>query len=449
MRAGLNGGAVHVVGAGLAGLAAAVTLATAGRQVRLYEASGHAGGRCRSYFDAELGCRIDNGNHLLLAGNRNALAYLDRIGARGTLEGPSKAMFPFVDAANGERWMLRPNRGPVPWWILRPGRRVPGTRAVDYLALLRLRRAGSSATVGAALDPDNPLFARLLAPLAVAALNTGVAEASASLFSRLLADTLGRGGAACRPLVPRVGLSETFVDPALATLRRQGTAVNFAAPLKALDFAGDRVARLHFEGGAVGLAIGDSVILATPAAIAARLVPGLVVPDRYSPIVNAHFRCAAPPGSPLFVGVVAGTAEWIFRKAQVLSVTVSAAESLVACPASDLRETLWRDTAMAYRIPDTPVPPARIVKERRATFLASPDQLLRRPKPATRWRNLTLAGDYTDTGLPATIEGAVASGFGAAALALEQFRGSRGRPTAARASMATGIDAKRQQPDFS
>ena len=93
-RPGMSGdstaGQVHVVGAGLAGLAAAVMLAGEGRRVRLYEASAHAGGRCRSYFDAELGCRIDNGNHLLLAGNRRALGYLDRIGARDTIEGPQR-----------------------------------------------------------------------------------------------------------------------------------------------------------------------------------------------------------------------------------------------------------------------------------------------------------------------------------------------------------------------
>jgi len=70
---------IHVVGAGLAGLAAAVRLAAEGRDVRLYEAAPHAGGRCRSYFDAELGCRIDNGNHLLLAGNHRTLDYLGRI----------------------------------------------------------------------------------------------------------------------------------------------------------------------------------------------------------------------------------------------------------------------------------------------------------------------------------------------------------------------------------
>jgi protoporphyrinogen oxidase len=96
MRAAASTGCVHVVGAGLAGLAAAIALADTGRCVILYEAAPQAGGRCRSYFDAELGCRIDNGNHLLLAGNRAALDYLDRIGGCGSLEGPSEAVFPFV-----------------------------------------------------------------------------------------------------------------------------------------------------------------------------------------------------------------------------------------------------------------------------------------------------------------------------------------------------------------
>lgn len=146
-------GLVHIVGAGLAGLAAAVALATAGRQVRLYEASNHAGGRCRSYFDAELGCRVDNGNHLLLAGNRNAAIYLDRIGARGTLEGPKAAEFPFVDLRTGQRWVLRPNSGRFPWWIFRQGRRVPQSRAADYLEALQLRRANAAATVAEVLDP--------------------------------------------------------------------------------------------------------------------------------------------------------------------------------------------------------------------------------------------------------------------------------------------------------
>jgi hydroxysqualene dehydroxylase len=87
--------------------------------------------------------------------------------------------------------------------------------------------------------------------------------------------------------------------------------------------------------------------------------------------------------------------------------------------ATELRDLFWRDVALAYRLPPHPVPPARIVKERRATFLASPEQLKRRPKQTTAWRNLLLAGDYVDTGLPATIEGAIRSGFAAARLATD------------------------------
>jgi hydroxysqualene dehydroxylase len=248
-------------------------------------------------------------------------------------------------------------------------------------------------------------------PLAVAALNTAAERASPRLFWRILAETLGRGGAACRPLMPRDGLSETFVDPALDRLRAQGARVHFGARLRALNFSADRVKELLFDDGSIGLGHGDRLILAVPAVVTARLVPALTVPDVYSPIVNAHFRCAVPAGSPHFVGVIGGTAEWIFRKREVLSVTVSAADKIVDRPAEELRELLWFDVATAYRLPAHPIPPARIVKERRATFLASPEQVRRRPAPTTRWRNLLLAGDYIDTGLPATIEGAIRSGF--------------------------------------
>ena len=291
---------------------------------------------------------------------------------------------------------------------------MPGTRATDYLAVLALRRADPAATVVEALDRKARVFRCLWGPLAVAALNTSADRASARLYWRTLEETLGKGGAACRPLVPRDGLSETFVDPALAHLRGQGAEIRFGARVRALQFALDHVTELVFDTGPIELSGGDSLILAVPAAVAARLVPALTVPDAYSPIVNAHFRCAAPTGSPYFVGMIGGAAEWIFRKQEGLSVTVSAADRFVDQSAEGLRDLLWRDAALAYQLPAHPVPPARIVKERRATFLASPAQLLRRPAPTTRWKNLLLAGDYVDTGLPAAIEGAIASGFMAA-----------------------------------
>jgi len=416
MRAQSAPGRVHIVGAGLAGLAAAVELTAAGRPVCLHEAAPHAGGRCRSYFDTELSCRIDNGNHLVLSGNNNTLAYVERIGALATLEGPVEAVFPFIDIAAKQRWTVRLNHGAVPWWIFASNRRVPETRAIEYCAVLSLRRVDPSKTVTAVLNPGRSLFRRLWGPLVVAALNTSAEQASAELFWRILIETLGRGGVACCPLVPQIGLSETFVEPALGRLRVDGAEIRFGSRLKALTFKGNRVSELVFDWDSIRLGDGDSAILAVPAAIAARLVPALTVPEFYSPIVNAHFRCDPPGGAPLFIGVIGGTAEWIFRKRETLSVTVSAANRIVDATAPDLRRLFWQDVALAYRLPADPVPPARIVKERRATFLASPEQLKRRPQQITAWRNLLLAGDYVDTGLPATIEGAIRSGFAAARL---------------------------------
>ena len=408
-------GRVHVVGAGLAGLAAAIDLAGQGVEVTLYEAGPHAGGRCRSFVDGELGVRIDNGNHLILSGNTAALSYIERIGALDTFERPAEAALPFIDLATGERWALRPGQGRIPWWLLNAARRVPGTRGRDYLAALRLRCAGPGDTVAAALGTQTPLFRRLWEPLAVAALNTAAAEASARLFWRVLAETIGRGAAFCRPMLAKEGLSESLVDPALALLSRRGSEVRFGARLRALGFAADRVSELVFDATTVVLSACDSVVLAVPAAIAARLVPELVVPDDYAPIVNGHFRYAAAADLSLFAGLVGGTAEWVFRKREVVSVTVSAADRVVGLPAEQLSERLWRDVARALGLGVGPAPPARIVKERRATFRATPAQLRRRPAAATNWPNLHLAGDYVDTGLPATIEGAIRSGFAAAA----------------------------------
>jgi len=407
-------GRVHIIGAGLAGLAAAVMLIAERQRVVLYEASQHAGGRCRSFLDPELGCRIDNGNHLLLAGNTAALAYIERIGALDTFARPAEPAIAFVDLGSGEHWELRPNHGRVPWWLLETARRVPGTRPGDYLEALKLRRADASATVAAVLEPNTLLFRRLWQPLAVAALNTGVEDGSARMFWRVLAETLGRGGAACRALIPHEGLSESLIDPALAMLQRGGAEIRLGARLRAIGFAEGRGAELLFDGHTVSLGASDNVILAVPATAAARLVPDLVVPQDHAPIVNAHFRCAVPADAPLFAGLVGGTAEWVFRKREVISVTVSAADRLVDEPAESLRELLWRDVAAAYRLAAGPVPPARIVKERRATFRATPAQLKRRPSAATRWNNLHLAGDYVDNGLPATIEAAIRSGFAAA-----------------------------------
>ena len=184
---------VHVIGAGLAGLAAACALTDRGHHVVLFEAAKAAGGRARSYVDPVLGCRIDNGNHLLLSGNIAALSYLHRIGAARSLTGPAKPVFPFIDLKSGAHWQLRLNQGGFPWWVFSRARRVPGTGLRHYAALLKLRKAGRDDLV-AKLVGHGPLYRNLLEPLAIAALNTMPDIASAAPLRAVLAESIERGG---------------------------------------------------------------------------------------------------------------------------------------------------------------------------------------------------------------------------------------------------------------
>ena len=405
-------GRIHIVGAGLAGLAAAVSCAAAGRAVTLYEAGPAAGGRCRSYFDRALDRRIDNGNHLVLSGNRATFAYLAQIGAEASLVGPDVPLFPFVDLTDGARWSVAPNLGRVPWWIFVRARRVPGTRARDYFSLLALRRAHAGQTVQDLLG-GGELSRRLLEPLAIAALNTPTGTGLATLLDAVVRATLMQGGAACLPRVPRVGLSESFVDPALAWLAERGTEFCPGRRVVALHRDAARVTGLETSDSAVALAPGDAVVLAVPAWVAADLLPGLLAPDAFSAILNIHFVTRAAPGPAGFYGVVGGMAEWVFVRDGVVSVTVSAANHLVDLPSEDIAARIWPDVRAVLRLPEQ-MPPVRVVKERRATHLASAAQEARRPAARTAWRNLVLAGDWTATGLPATIEGAIRSGRAAA-----------------------------------
>ena len=145
IRHPVSAGAVHVVGAGIAGLSAAVRLVDAGREVIVHEAASVAGGRCRSYLDPTLGVVIDNGNHLLLSGNHEALDYLDRIGARQTLHDPGAAIFDFADLRSGERWRLDLSEGRIPWWLFDRKRRVPGHGAWRISRAARRVREGAGA----------------------------------------------------------------------------------------------------------------------------------------------------------------------------------------------------------------------------------------------------------------------------------------------------------------
>ena len=213
---------VHIIGAGISGLSAAVRLANAGYKVAVHEATQQAGGRCRSYFDAATNLTIDNGNHLLLSGNRHALSYARSIGTEAGLVGPARAQFPFVDLASGRRWQLDLGDSRLPLWVFDEARRVPDTTLRDYLALAPLAWAGTAALVGNTIPCKGTLYDRLVQPLLLAALNVDPPEGSAGLAGAIVRETLLDVDVIgfCLPADQKIGPGDQFIAKDLAELQR-------------------------------------------------------------------------------------------------------------------------------------------------------------------------------------------------------------------------------------
>jgi hypothetical protein len=407
---------VHVIGAGVAGLAAALALVRAGRRVILHEATPGAGGRARALPDG-----TDNGTHALLGANRAALRFLSAIGAREAWVEPEPLGLPVLDLADGSA--RRVALSPLGWGD--PARRPEGVTLGSLFALLRLTippafSVGPDRSVAAAFAAHPRLLRALVEPLTVAALNTPVEEASARLLGAVLRRLGGRGAA--RLLVARQGLGPDLVAPALATLGCHGASLRAGARLRALVQADGRATTLDFGDATIALAAGDAVVLAVPPWETARLLPGLPVPQRHAPILNLHFS-RVEEGPVRFLGLLGGLAQWVLVRPGGVSVTVSAADAAVGLTDAEAAAQIWpevRQAALRFGLPGAwpEAPPlARAVRERRATPRHGLNP--QTPPPRRPLANLALAGDWTLAALPATLEAAIRSGE-AAATALVQ-----------------------------
>jgi phytoene dehydrogenase-like protein len=390
---------LHVVGAGLAGLAAALAGAKAGWRVVVHEAARHAGGRCRSFRCTRLDRVIDNGTHLLLGANRHALAFARAVGGIEALEAV-EARFPFFDLASGDQWTVSPDR--------------LSTGMAETALALGLPWVSRRQTVARRLGRTRS-YRTMWAPLCEAILNTPPEQASARLLGCVLREVLLGGKTSMRPYVAVGGLSAVFAAPAEATLAVHGAEIHFGRRLTAITGRS-----LHFDDGEVTIGAADRAVLALPPWAAAAVLPqAKALPC--AAIVNAHFRLdqpAALPGGQPFLGLVGGTGQWLSVHDDVASVTVSAADRLADAPAEQVAEHLWREIAPVLRAPADHLPPVRVIKERRATLAHTPEVVRRRPNAATDVPWLWLAGDWMASPWPCTMEAAIASGLQAARLAV-------------------------------
>jgi len=428
---------VAVIGAGWAGCAAAVELARTGANVTLYEAARIAGGRARR-IDYQ-GNALDNGQHILLGAYRDSLRMMGMVGlqpARLLLRLPLQMRYP-----NSEDGMdLVAPRLPVPLHLALGVLRAKGLSLTDKLSLARFASAARwmgwqlnrDCTVSELLErfeQTDRLIRLMWRPLCIAALNTPPERASAKVFLAVLRDSLGASRAASDMLLPRADLSALFPDAAIAWLQKQGAKV----------MLGNRVSEIHADDG--GWTINSEqhttqyqhVVIATSAAHARSLV--LDIDDaladslnfdyeaittcylQYPPVVHLPTPMLAlldDPGSQRWGQFVFDRGQLDAKQAGLLAVVISASGVANESGAQALEESVAQQLAHDLNMPELAMPLwSKAITEKRATFACVPD--LQRPPNATAHPGLWLAGDYTESEYPATIEGAVISGLKVAA----------------------------------
>jgi squalene-associated FAD-dependent desaturase len=440
---------VVVVGGGFAGLSAAALLAERGARVLVLDARPQLGGRATAFRDRHTGELVDNGQHVLFGCYRATLAFLRRIDALENVRMQPSMEIAYRDL-QGRRSVLKCPALPSPLHLLAAVLSWEPIPWLDRLAALKLagplgrartelRQSGHVSAVPpgtvsewlVAHGQRPKLRAWLWDPLAVAALNQSPDVAAAAPFVRVLAEMFGTDPTAASLVLPLKPLHQMYAEPARDFIRARGGDVRVNALARVIVERG-RVHGVEVRGDRIDA---SRVILAVPW-FALRTVFGPVAPPELAPVIAAGSAMESMPivtvnlwydrrvMDELFVGLPGREMQWVFDKrlafggeASHLSLVSSGAERLTSLPADELIALAAREVAEA-------LPSARlatlqrgtVVREKQATFSLAPGQPVR-PGPETRVDGLWLAGDWTDTGLPGTIESAVVSGHLAADLA--------------------------------
>ncbi len=438
-----------VVGGGFAGLAAATLMADEGARVLVLEARPHLGGRARSFVDPETGSVVDNGQHLFMGCYRETLLFLGRLGSLDRLYLQPRLHVPFLDPGGGVSAFSLPALPVFSWSVLMGLLRYPGLPLRGRWDLLKVARevrrrtrAGRRVPADAlddrsvtswlaSLGQGTAACERLWRPLAIAALNEDPDRASAAMLLPVLREMFMGGAAGSRLGVPRVGLSDLYADPAAHFLRARGSEIRLRAQVRQVLFEGGRASGVLLADG--GRVASPQVIAAVPPYDLLEMLPPEIASDpsfagcsrlETSPIVSVYLWFGSEITDLPFAGLIGGEWQWLFNRrvftgrgtaGHGVTLVCSAARSFVEAP----RETLVRKALQdLHRF----VPASRravlrhslVIKEKRAAMAPLRGGLALRPSWRTPVAGFHLAGDWTATGLPATIEGAVISGHACA-----------------------------------
>ena len=378
--------------------------------VNIFESSSIAGGRCRSFYEKKLGFEIDNGNHLVFSANKNFHKLCENIGSLKTLKTLPPSL-DFFDLKKKLYWNLDLEKITLPQLMFNKKEIIPDANFYDYLSILKFIYVRSKTTVHD-LVGESKIFPTFWDPFTLAVMNTSSKMASAKVLSNVLKKTILKGEEYCKIYQPKKNWNDSIIEPCIEFIKNSGYKINFKTKLKKINISDNNVSELVFNNKKIKIKKDGLIILAIPPSNFSKIVPGPQVPSNYNSIINIHYKLPEKLKRKFkkpIVGFINSSSHWIFLKNKYISVTISNANLLNTVDSFEIANIVWKEICSYMKI-IVPLTNYQVIKEKRATFIQSPSnfELVRKLKNLPK--NLRVAGDWTQSNFPCTIEGSVFSG---------------------------------------
>lgn len=416
---------VIIVGGGVAGLAAAADIVSKGVHVKLFESRPYLGGRIYSFEDPVTKCSVDNGQHLFAGFYYETFKFLSLIGSIGHITRQKRLEINFLDGSGASAGFSSP-RIPSPANLFFGLLRYPKFPNADLFRFVMKRRMIRNSLDGMSADEYLNLLGQsedskryFFEPLVLATLNARLGRISAGIFQSMM-DIITSVPASDGVLAySTVRFSDLIAEPATDFITENGGDIYFSTSVEEVLISDGKIAGVVDSFGDSHEA--DQYILALPPDALDKLLPKGSVEGlegwEYSPIVSVNIWYDRPVFDKMMVGLLDGNFHWFFDKGSYVTLLASAADDMTGLDKKDIVGKALDDVHKFFPESKSAVAVhTQVIKENKATVLITPEMYKLRPGVRTRWSNLFLAGDWIDTGLPATVESAAKSGFGVAGL---------------------------------
>lgn len=411
-----------VIGGGIAGLTAAAYLVKEGIQITVLESSPKLGGRAYSFIDQKTNRQIDNGQHILMGCYTDTIKFLNLVGAQGNFIYQKRLEVNFLKPGNKIVCLKSfPVFYPLNLLIALLNFNVLSIKEkisslgfmmkLPFTSHQKLIDKNVKEWLEENKQSEN-LISSLWEMIAVGALNTNIEKASAMMFREILMKIFFSGNFSSTIILPKEDLSKSYVNNAKNFIEKNGGEIRLSSTVDEIVFDGDKVKRIKINGEAFNDF--DFIISAVPFNSILKFIPeGFFeknISFDYSSILNIHIWLKKNPLEGTFYGLINSPIHWIFNKQDHLNLVISDADYLMNKSAEELSEMCKTELIKYLEIDASEIQYYKILKEKRATFIPSNNIIYSRPKSKTKIKNLFLAGDWTDTGYPSTIESATKSG---------------------------------------